>query len=211
MPRRLRVALAALLALSPLALVACVATPPTPVRDATGHFRCPNPADRELFIDVMTLRPNDGDGVGAGHAGAQDQAYTVDITVQALSPVPGFKGVAALGFPGINNITPTNPGVFDRITPWSATACWPASNPVSLLIRATMVDVPGQAYDLLSCFMEDGHATLAADFVDQQSVRMDPADMLPGAPLVAVQCVDYYTPADWTGEPLHTFNPLPPR
>lgn len=206
MPRRLRAALVALLVLTPLALVACAAPA------VAARPRCPNPADRELLIDVMALRPVDGQGVGAGHRGATDPHYDVDLTIQALSPAPGFRGVATLGIPGINNVTPTNPGVIRRQTPWEATACWPASNPVALLIRVTMATVPDQANDLLSCFMEDGHALPGADFVDQQTLTAGPADLdLRLAPLMAVQCVDRYVPGDWTGEPLPTFNPLPPR
>lgn len=141
-------------------------------------------------------------------------------TVQALSPAPGFQGIAFYAksangggvVTNVGTITPGNPLIFDGQTPFHGAACWPAEYPVAFLLRATLARGAANAQDEVLCSLYDGH-TLAGfleEMTNSDYHRVELVDLIPGN-AIQVQCVDYYVPGsgDWAGATLPTFNPLP--
>lgn len=116
-----------------------------------------------------------------------------------------YVGVVGMG----SGISGTNPLELDETTSWDGEMCWPLEMPVALLFRAWVRDASGlQVGDQLHCFIE-ANAAPEDDFLDHQHVDADLASLIPGHETgILTQCVYYYTPAGWTGDPLPTFPPL---
>lgn len=127
----------------------------------------------------------------------------IQVIAQGLSPAPGYKGVKYIGLTGAGSIG-INPVIREDVAPYDAVVCWPREMPVALLVRAVIIGFDGlQSYDVIQCNFEDMDLF---DFIEQDhgTRQLDPVDLIPGSTPIA-QCVKYYLPGDWSGEPLHEF------
>jgi hypothetical protein len=188
-----------------------------PSGQAGTALNCP-PSERFLRVYVDVHREQNV---------VNDPQADIDVhapfigTVQALSPAPGFQGVAfftqspsgAGVVSNIGTVTPGNPLTFEGQSPFVGAACWPAENPVAFLFRATVIPKAADVHaeDEVLCTMDDGHVANGlneGELVNSDYHRVELVDLIPGN-TAQVQCVDYYVPGTWDGAPLPTFNPLP--
>ena len=184
-----------------LALVAGACAPQKQFADASA---C-DPSWYKIGVAIDTIRylePKAGKTTGPSQLIEQ---VPIQVFVQGLSPAPGFKGVKYIGVGGAGSVG-INPVITEDVTPYDAVVCWPREMPVAFMVRAVVIGFEGlQTYDNLVCRFEDMDTF---DFIEQEHAtrELDATDLIPrsGATPIA-QCVKYYLPGDWSGEPLPTF------
>lgn len=158
-----------------------------------------------IAVDVIRyLEPKPGRTTGPSQLIEQ---VPIQLIAQGLSPAPGFKGVKYIGVGGAGSVG-INPILTEEISPYDAVVCWPREMPVAFMLRAVIIGFNNlQAYDNLVCRFEDMDTF---DFIEQEYAfrELGLVDLIPrsGATPIA-QCVKYYLPGDWNGEPLPTFAP----
>lgn len=183
------------------ALTACA---PIPKDDPSSGSGC-DPSWYRLGISVDVIRYLEP-AVGKTTGPAQLlESIPIDVIAQGLSPAPGYRGVKYIGTIGAG-VAGINPLIFHTTAPYDAVACWPREMPVSFIVRAFITGFEGlQAFDSIQCRFEDLDLM---DFLEQEHATRQLAvhDLIPGGKPTA-QCVKYYVPGDWSGEPLHTFPP----
>jgi hypothetical protein len=188
-----------------LALSACS---PIGVPDADPAPELPTclPEERFLRIAVDAVRPPP--------QGSDSRINTmlhapVEIWVQGLSPVPGYRGVDYISAGFGTGITGINPVKIEATTPYDAVACWPVQNPVLFVLRAYFAHPKDWlVFDRIDCTMSDGHNP-TDDYLQESARAVEAADYVPDMSYVLVQCVDAYVPGGYSGPPLPPVPQLP--
>lgn len=154
-----------------------------------------------IAIDVYRyLQPEAGKTSGPS---TMVEGVPIQIIAQGLSPAPGYKGVKYIGVGGSGTVG-INPVIKEDVAPYDAVVCWPREMPVAFMVRAVIIGFTGlQSYDSLQCHFEEMDTF---DFVEQSYGKRElgAVDLIRGATPIA-QCVKYYLPGNWSGDPLPEF------
>lgn len=182
-----------------LALTTTACAPQKQFADASG---C-DPTWYKMGISVDVLRNLEVKANSTAGPSRLVEQVPIQVVVQGLSPAPGYKGVKYIGVGGSGTVG-INPVITEDVAPYDAVACWPREMPVAFMLRAVIIGFNGlQAYDFIQCRFEDMDTF---DFEEQEYAtrQLDTGDLIPGSTPIA-QCVKYYLPSNWSGDPLPTF------